>query len=107
MNPDDIIDREDFPAVDKFLLYYWNQMSIDIYADFKEAVVDFRAMEGDYFYDKLVGELSLLYNKGRLPRETDLKSARRDPFWKGRGRILIREDVEPFDDLLGPDPGSR
>lgn len=69
-------------------------MADELYASFGEALSDFRITEGDRPYQRLIGELEALHAAGRFPPVARVRSAYRDPFWKGYGRIVVLEDLE-------------
>jgi hypothetical protein len=86
--------NDNWTAFHTFLSGYWNQMADEIYASFSEALSDFRATEGEQSYKRLIGELEALYVAGRFLPIARIRSARRDPFWKRYGRIVVLEDLE-------------
>jgi hypothetical protein len=86
--------NDDPTAFQTFLSAYWNQMADELYADFGEALSDFRVTEGDRSYKRLMGELAALHAGGRFLPVARVQSAYHDPFWKGYGRIVVLEDLE-------------
>jgi len=86
--------NDNWTAFHTFLSGYWNQMADEIYASFSEALSDFRTTEGDQLYKRLIAELETLRAAGRFLPVARIRSAQRDPFWKGYGRIVVLEDLE-------------
>lgn len=83
-----------------FMDGYWNQMSPDIYKDFRDAVTDFKNTEGKERFFILCEELSRLVKIGRIPSMSGLEAAHKDKFWENFGMILTIEDIYLCKDVV-------
>lgn len=88
-----LVVNDDNPAFDKFMLGYWNQMATEFYDTLSDALDDFEATDGDQLYQRLLKDIVSLHDAGRFPPEANLRSARRDKFWRKYDRVIVQEEV--------------
>ena len=87
-------------AFEDFMLGYWNQMASEIYNGLGDALIDFRNMEGETRFRKLVSEIKAMKSNGRFPNSANIKSAYGDSFWSGYDRILTEDEIMKCPDFL-------